>query len=342
MSVFGFWVSSSTNAFVTTIQYPTVNSVTLTNTLGYYWGTGQIALSADANGNTSYSHYSDSLGRPTSTALPNSGWTRTAYTSMGTQIDTYTGTTNSSAGTNCSVCRHDQVLLDPLGRPKNQFLVNDPDGQTEVVTTYDPDGHVATVSNPYRNSSNGVETPAYDALGRTIRVTHADGNVAHTYYGPAVGTNGGTNSQGCSATGYPILEVDEAGNKRQTWTDSLGNVIETDEPNSNGSWSAATCYTYDVFNNLLSVTSLALSPNQIRNYTYDMLSRVTFTSTPESWSTYFYYTTSSGALCSGNPGAVCRRTDARSITTTYGYDALNRLTSKAYSDGTLTAYYNYD
>jgi hypothetical protein len=73
-----------------------------------------------------------------------------------------------------------------------------------------------------RGSSNGVETPGYDALGRTVQVTHADNNVAHTYYGGAVGTGGGTTSQNCSSStygyGYPILAVDEAGNKRQTWT----------------------------------------------------------------------------------------------------------------------------
>ena len=44
----------------------------------------------------------------------------------------------------------------------------------------------------------------------------------------------------------------------------------------------------------------------------------------------------------GNPSAPCSRTDARSITTTYAYDALNRLTSKTYSDGTPTATFSYD
>ena len=34
--------------------------------------------------------------------------------------------------------------------------------------------------------------------------------------------------------------------------------------------------------------------------------------------------------------------DARGITTTYAYDALNRLASKSYSDGTPTANFSYD
>jgi len=40
-----------------------------------------------------------------------------------------------------------------------------------------------------------------------------------------------------------------------------------------------------------------------------------------------------GALCANNQQLVCRKTDARSITTTYSYDALDRLTGKSYSSG---------
>ncbi len=72
-------------------------------------------------------------------------------------------------------------------------------------------------------------------------------------------------------------------------------------------------------------------------------------STPEegvansaSGTTSSFYTTSTGSLCSGNPQAVCRHTDARSITTTYAYDAENRVTSKTYSDSTPAVTYFYD
>jgi RHS repeat-associated protein len=46
----------------------------------------------------------------------------------------------------------------------------------------------------------------------------------------------------------------------------------------------------------------------------------------------------------GDPNAVCRGTDARSITATSTYDALNRLTQKSYNDNpqTPTAYFYYD
>src|SRR5207244_12413482 len=63
---------------------------------------------------------------------------------------------------------------------------------------------------------------------------------------------------------------------------------------------------------------------------------------PDAGPTNLDYTTSGGTLCSVDPNAVCRRTDARSITTTYSYDAMNRLTSRTYSDSTPTANFYYD
>ena len=118
---------------------------------------------------------------------------------------------------------------------------------------------------------------------------------------------------------------------------------------------AVTLYTYDLNNNLTGVVSAGGQQNICnstfsRCFTYDLLSRVTMATTPESGTSCFYYTQSggtcgnpaSGPLCSGDPSEACLRTDARGITTTYGYDVLNRLTSKSYSDGTPTATYLYD
>jgi RHS repeat-associated protein len=81
-----------------------------------------------------------------------------------------------------------------------------------------------------------------------------------------------------------------------------------------------------------------------------MLSRLTAATNPESGTTCYYYTISGGTCgnpsagtpCSGDVSAVCRRTDARNVTTTYAYDALNRLIVKSYSDTTTAARYGYD
>ncbi len=73
------------------------------------------------------------------------------------------------------------------------------------------------------------------------------------------------------------------------------------------------------------------------------LGRLTSAATPEANNNARSFSYSnSGALCAGDPSAVCIRTDERGITTTYAYDALNRLTSKSYSDGTPTASFAYD
>ena len=65
---------------------------------------------------------------------------------------------------------------------------------------------------------------------------------------------------------------------------------------------------------------------------------------PESGLASYTYPTSSGSgICSGDPSLPCTRTDARSITTTYAYDALNRTISKSYNDGTTpSATFSYD
>jgi len=99
-----------------------------------------------------------------------------------------------------------------------------------------------------------------------------------------------------------------------------------------------TLYRYDAAGNLIQVDQ----GSQTRTYVYDGLSRVTSSTTPESGTTVFHFTTSGGTLCSGDPSSVCRRVDARNITTTYTYDALNRSTQTAYSDGTPTVTMTYD
>lgn len=369
---------TATNAYLTTLIHPTVNSITQTEKFGYYWGTGQKALSTDENNQTTYFHYSDPLSRSTSTELPNQGWNYSAYTGE-TQVDTGIGITSTTLSASCTGtsggCRHDQTNLDGLGRTSTKGLVSDPDGQDTVLTTYDSNGRVHTVSNPYRSLSSptdGTETYGYDGLDRKTTVTRADNNVAYSYYGANAGTNGGLSAQKCSGfgTGYPILSKDEAGNLRESWTDGFGRLIEVDEPNTSGSLSSGstTCYAYDLNNNLIGVlqpgseSTCALNGvTYNRCFTYDMASRLTAATNPETAASistgsgtinYYYTTTTSGTTpCSGDPADVCLRiaprpnqaSQASTVQTTYTYDALNRLTSKSYNDSTTpTVLYGFD
>src|SRR5262249_39480476 len=100
-----------------------------------------------------------------------------------------------------------------------------------------------------------------------------------------------------------------------------------------------TGYTYDVAGNLVTVAQGV----QTRTFAYDGLGRATLRTTPEGGTDTFYYTRADGvSLCAGSAKAVCRRTDARGITTTYAYDSLSRLIGKTYSNGQGAIAYQYD
>ncbi len=99
-----------------------------------------------------------------------------------------------------------------------------------------------------------------------------------------------------------------------------------------------TLYSYDVLGNLTQV----VQGSQTRTYQYDGLGRLTKEITPEAGTVTLSYVTSPNVLCSGNPSNRCSRTDARGITTTYVYDAANRLKQTTHSDSTGTVAYAYD
>ena len=313
----------------------------LTNSFGYYWGTGQKALSTDPNNQTTYFHYFDPLSRPTSSKMPDSGWIFTQYNSTETQIDTGIGITSTAPTTNCpapsNACRHDQTLLDSLGRVTSSVLVSDPDGATTTATAYDSNGRVLKTSNPYRSTSDltyGWTSNTYDGLNRVTQVQRQDSSLAKTFYGAQVTTPGGIASQLCSSAtyglGYPVLAVDEAGKKRQTWTDGFGRTIEADEPDSTGSLTVATCYSYDLNNNLVGAVQ---NGSRQRTFAYDSLSRLTSATNPESGTIQYAYDAN---------GNLIGKLDARGIATYYGYDALNRLVQKTFSDSTPGSFYAYD
>src|SRR5207249_444760 len=103
-----------------------------------------------------------------------------------------------------------------------------------------------------------------------------------------------------------------------------------------------TTYQYDVLDNLTQVSQSGLNG---RTFAYDSLSRLTSASNAESGTITYNYDADAN---------VITKTDARGITTCFGdwtgsscngatgYDALNRLLKKTYSDGTPAAIFNHD
>jgi RHS repeat-associated protein len=224
--------SLPTNAYLTQVTFPTVGNVTLTESFGYYLGSGKQAQATDPNVQSSYSHFVDPLDRPTSTQQPIS-WSQLSYPSP-TEVDTLTPV-NDSGPTGCTSCRHNIFTFDSWGRKVRQQLANNPDGPVNVDTTYDYNGRISSESHPYLSGSSAVyEKLAYDGLDRKIATTHPDSQSVLKAYGAFVNDLGAvTSQQGATGTygyGYPVIQMDEAGKQRQEWIDGFGKVIEVDEP----------------------------------------------------------------------------------------------------------------
>ncbi|PYX67499.1 MAG: hypothetical protein DMG78_27595, partial [Acidobacteria bacterium] len=191
--------------------------------------------------------------------------------------------------------------------------------------TYDVVGRIASVSNPYRSTNDytyGSTAYAYDALNRPTKVTLQDGSFTSALY-----------------TDNTVTTTDPAGKKRQSTFDSLGRLTQvTEDP---GGLGYITAYSYDALSNLTNVTQ---NSGRQRTFAYDALSRLTRETNPESG------TVSYGYDASGHAGDLTSRvapapnqTGSATVTTTYSWDALHRLTQKSYSNGTTpTATYVYD
>jgi RHS repeat-associated protein len=343
-----FSAPAPTSAFLTAVTPPMIPA----STLGYYYHTGQPASSKDANGNTSYSHFFDSyFSRPTSTVLPNGGWSYSTYAASETLADSYIGITAAFSTSAGAGIRQDEAALDNLGRPITKKLISDPEGITTVTTNYDTTGRVLNVSHPARSTSSttdGTETPTYDGLGRATKLTHQDTSSSQTLFGAAV-TGAGTNaSQLCTPTttyglGFPTLYIDEATKRREVWTDGFGRTIEADEPDSSGNLTSYTCYSYDALGNLLQI----VHGTQTRTYAYDTLSRVKSVTIPELSNCAVTYTYDSNSnLQTRVAPAPNQPSCTTTVTTTYSHDALNRLTKITYGAttpvATPTVRYGYD
>lgn len=326
------------NAYQATIT----NALNQITTRGYDCNTGLLTSIKDANNETTSFSYDD-MARPLTTSYPDSGQTALAYNYSGS---TYTGSTTTKKVTSS------QNLVttnstDGRGRVTTSVTTSDPDGATTVTTAFDTNGRVSNVSNPHRStpeSTDGSETYAYDGLDRVIQTTHADGHVSSIYYGTAVAGAGGAGSQLCTPSGiaYPILKIDEAGNKLQSWIDAFGRTVEADEPTAtSSSLTANTCYSYDLNKNLTGV--LAAGGLQTRTFVYDALSRQISATNPESGQTTYTYDVDTNCPSPNSfPGDQVSRVDARGVRTCMQYDALHRLVTKTYTDGTPTAYFRYD
>jgi RHS repeat-associated protein len=311
--------SGSTNAYLTKIQ----DAKGFTQTFTYRFCDGQLSTATDRNNQTTSYSYNDSLARLTETVDPDQGTITNTYNDGSPTSSIVTSQTMDSSGTTSVTTQ----VFDGAGHVTRSQLNSDPDcsgSSDNTDTAYDGLGRAWKVSNPYCNAapdqhSTGTTTYAYDALGRTTSIAYPEGSAATTAY-----------------SGNTSTVIDPAGMTRTLTYDALGRLISVVE--NPGGLGYSTSYSYNALDDLLTVSQ----GSQTRTFVYDSLSRLTSATNPESGTTTYTYSTPS-SICSGDASAVCTRTDARGISTTYTYnDSLNRLTSKTYSDGTSTASFFYD
>ncbi len=289
---------------------------------------------------TTASTYDNNSGIVLSITDPSNLVTNLAYDIMGriasaqpvttptTPATTYTyhDYDNSSSFTNwtAQVCAPVQgsntacqkTILDSLGRSLTQQTL---DGAnilySAIDAQYDVFGRAYRTRNPYTGTASYWTTTQFDVLGRVTSTTLPDNSAT-----------------GYSYTDATVTVTDPTGKQRKMQSDALRRLVSVWEPDPSNSLTLQTTYAYNVLDALTSVTQ----GSQTRTYTYDALSRVTSTTTPEAGTVCFGSV--SGSTCNTDGydsfNNLLKRTDVRGVLTSYGYDGLNRLTSIGYNVGT--------
>lgn len=322
-----------TFVYNTGVQLPTPSSgVALSSSQTYDMSyTGLPEISTDANSQPTTVKSYDSMLRPAEIDYPDGGKTILTYYSA--------NDTGVSQQMNSNTSTADRTLLDGYGRVSRIAINN---GQStnpwyQQDTCYDANGRVSFQS--YRYQGNGWATPkvcsgagdmyTYDALGRLTNITHGDPNHTSIQY-----VYSGRTSQ----------STDENGVSKLTLTDGLGRttaVCEISSTTYEGDAPAPcpnfvdiagtgflTTYTYAVGQTTVTQGS------QTRVFKTDWLGRPTSVQEPESGTTTYAYNVNATG-----PQVVRTRPNA---TTTTQYDALGRVLSISYSDGTPIKEFSYD
>jgi RHS repeat-associated protein len=340
-NVTSYAYDQATDAYRTTITRPTTSGVAHVQTFGYGPNSGLVTSAVDENNKqTTYAY--DLMLRPSSITYPDGGQTTYSYTSTSKTIKVLQKT---------GVLMTSTEQYDGYGRKAHSTTA---DGATTDYT-YDSLGQVSSVSNPHfstPSSTDGSTSYEYDALGRQTKITKPDGStVLTTYTGRAT-------------------QVSDEGNgaqriQRISQTDGLGRLVSvcevsgtTQAGSSNNTPSSCgldisgsgflTSYQYDVLGNLKKVFQAGLGN---RTFTYDLLSRLVCGANPEV-SNGTCPDSDSGSYVSGtirytydNNGNLKTKiapkpnqtNPAVTVTTTYSYDALNRIFKREYSDLTTTS-----
>jgi YD repeat-containing protein len=348
--------AGQSNAYLTTMTRPSTNGTAHTTSYQYNYPTGELSQSADENSQPTTYSYADPLLRLTDAYGPPSPQNGNAnpHTHYAYNDNLYVLRASPSVTTTGPTGVTSVSLMDGMEHIVGNKLTTDPVAADYVDTVYDGLGRVHSVSNPYRATSDstyGLTTYSYDALNRKTLQTQPDGSMAQWCYN-GLGSSGPGNclsNRSSQASTSWVDYSDENGNHWQRASDGLGRLVSVIEPIA-----GETDYSYNALDDLLTVTQKGVAGAEAarsRSFTYDSLGRLLTASNPET-GTVCYGTWSGGSIGSGScqngydlNGNLIAKTDARGVTISYAYDALNRLLWKSYandSSGTPTSCYQYD
>ena len=349
----------NTNTYVTTITRPTTNGVNHISSFAYHYTFGELTSAADENGQLSTYTYNDTWGRPTLGNAPDGGQIQKLYNdSAPSPTVTTCQLISGAAGATCSATsppagwKTTLDTMDGIGHLVQTALVSDPSGTDYSAIAYDGLGRTYQKYNPTRCSTPttncgertwGMTTYTYDSLNRTTKVAEPDGSAVSTTY-----------------SGNTSTVTDEAGNQRTSTTDAFGRLNAVVEAPGVSGLKLTTQYQYDALNDLLcavqqgtstsTFTNCASAPAtwRPRSFVYDSLSRLTSATNPESGTISYTYDANGNLIKRVAPSPNQVSSGTATVTTSYTYDALNRLTGKSYSDtytqnpATPSATYGYD
>jgi RHS repeat-associated protein len=312
---------NKTWAYSSTTNYSKPDSVTsgtssptLTTNFTYSGYTGQVTSSTDPNNLITNITY-DSLMRALQ-ITQKIGSTQVGGTISYIYNDSQF--TVTAAATIDSAKAVQQITsFDSLGRP-NLTTTEDINNNviSKVSSQYDLAGRVYKASNPFTGSSGSYWTAtAFDVLGRPSSITLPDNSVTSLSY-----------------TTNATTTTDPAGVQRQSILDGVGRLstMKEPDPSNNNLLTLSTTYTYNVLDELTQISQGTLQP---RTFVYDALGRLLSATTPEANTVCFGSVTGTTCNTDGYDSFdnLVKKTDARGVLTSYGYDTLNRLSSVSYN-----------
>ncbi len=287
-----------------------------TTTFQYDLNTGLLASTTDPNSNmTSYNF--DVLGRPTQVVYPSGGGSETYFYVDSEPALSVTYTRQLSDTTNYV----EVATLDGLGRKITDQVTSDPINPLTTDTSYDYDGRVWTVSNPYYSKSDpsyGITTMNYDVFGRPLLVLHPDGSSKQFKYIGSVTDSTDENNIVVRS------KVNALGQLSDVYEDQQGVNLHTQ-------------YTYDALSNLKNVAQIGVKGEiaRSRSFLYDSLSRLSSAMNPETGAVCYGQGDGTLTGCQANGydgnGNLLYKTDSRGVVASYSYDPLNRLISKSHT-----------